>query len=92
MHNIHFIADFGESKKEIQIDNAFGAGGNTLHLLIDRRYRGIFLKRDTGWAWLPQNVAKDNLSSDDISILIELIEGAKNSLAVEAPLLATVIG
>jgi len=82
VNNIHFTADFGESQKEVQIDNAFGAGGNTLHLLIDRRYRGIFLKRDSGWAWLPQNAAKDDLSTDDIAILIELIEGAENSLAV----------
>lgn len=73
MTNIHFTAGFGDFNKEVQIDNAFGAGGNTLHLLIDRRYRGIFLKRDSGWAWLPQNAAKDDLTTDDIAILIDLI-------------------
>lgn len=82
MNNIRFTAHFGDSKKEVQIDNAFGAGGNTLHLLIDRRYRGIFLKRNSGWAWLPQNAAKDDLTTADIAVLIELIVGAEDSLAV----------
>lgn len=82
MNNIQFTADFGDFKKEVQIDNAFGAGGITLHLLIDRRYRGIFLKRNSGWAWRPQNAAKDDLSTDDLAILIEMIMGAENSPAV----------
>ena len=82
VNNIHFTADFGDSEKEVQIDNAFGAGGNTLHLLIDRRYRGIFLKRNSGWAWLPQNAAKDDLSTDDIAILKEMIIDAEQFLAV----------
>lgn len=82
MNNIHFTADFGDYKKEVQIDNAFGAGGNTLHLLIDRRYRGIFLKRDTGWAWLPQNPAKYDLSPADKALFIERIRSAEEPLAV----------
>ena len=42
MHNIDFTADIGAWKMEVRIDNPFGAGGNTLHLLIDRKNRGIF--------------------------------------------------
>lgn len=82
MNNIHFTAEIGGSPQDVQIDNAFGAGGNTLHLLIDRRYRGIFLKRDTGWAWLPQNAAKYDLSPAHKALFIERILSAEEPLAV----------
>lgn len=63
----------GNKSKTVTISHAMGAGGNTLHLLIDCFYKGVFIKYGNTWSWVPQGKETDSLTSDEIETLIDLI-------------------
>ncbi len=70
---IRFTAHYGNGTKQIEISGAAGSGGDSLHFYIDKYYQGMFLKRFGKWEWVPQMAEKDNLTIDDIQILISMI-------------------
>lgn len=63
----------GNTLKNVTISGAMGAGGDTLQLLLDCYYQGVFIKNNNIWRWVPQNREADSLTSDEIEILIDLI-------------------
>ncbi|WP_343302833.1 hypothetical protein AAHN97_14910 [Chitinophaga niabensis] len=69
---IQFQASFGLQVKTVEISKVYGAG-DSYHVYIDRYYNGSFIKTNLGYAkHLPPN---SQLTSDDIQIIEELIEG-----------------
>lgn len=74
MKDITFTAYFGNAEKLVTISQPHGSGEGGLQLTIGGFYKGVFLKRSGKWEWCPQDKKKDDLTSDDIQILIDRIK------------------
>ena len=74
MADIIFEAFYGGKPKEINISQPLGSGNGVYHLYIDRFYQGQFIRTSSGWRYAPQRDDKSELTSDDIGIMIDLIQ------------------
>jgi hypothetical protein len=76
MESIEFDANYGGVIKKVKINDVHkGSGG--YQILIDNYYQGDIFFKDGQWK--AQLNAKSQLTSDDILILGEKIEEAKNN-------------
>lgn len=67
--NIVFTAWFGNEPRRVELSDVMGAGdGIHIHLYVNNYYWGTFFKRKGQW------VGPDDLTSDDLMILIDMIE------------------
>ncbi|WP_295655751.1 hypothetical protein [uncultured Mucilaginibacter sp.] len=72
MAKIFMRAAFGETDKHVEISDAQGCGCDIYYVMIDRRYCGrVWLTENYGWR---NDVnPKSELTTEDISIIIEMI-------------------
>lgn len=73
---ISFIASFGNEDVNVEISSPNGAGGNTYHLIFNKRYQGIIVFRGE-WKVLFQ-LYTDNYTSAEIDTLIEKLTEFKS--------------
>ena len=67
--HIEFLAWYGDKALKAELSQVMGTGdGIHVHLYINHYYRGTFFKRQSEW------VVPDQLTGDDASILIDMIE------------------
>ena len=71
MKSIEAVAIFGDVRKQLKLAFMYGAS-DTVHIMLDKYYQGIFTKRDGEWvAYINE---KSELCSNDILVMRELLE------------------
>lgn len=82
MDAIYFSAWYGDVEKKVELSIAT-YGGDGYQILINRYYYGIMIQRAGKWVGYLNPRAWEELTTDDVRILGEIIEDALKSAPLD---------